>query len=76
LLYAGAICVAFLRISVTVASASMAPRFHLWSWSKFDDGAEPGIRSEVGAKRGLRLLACAWSGLATAPFKRVGSPNP
>ena len=28
-----------LRIWVTVASVSLTPRFHLWSWSKFDDGA-------------------------------------
>ena len=41
---------------MTVASVSFDPRFHLWSWSKLDDGAEPGIRSEVGGNRGCAFV--------------------
>ena len=43
LLYAGAIFDAFRRISLTVASLSHAPGFHLGACMKSSEGAGPGI---------------------------------
>jgi hypothetical protein len=76
LLYAGPIRVVFLLISFTVAAFSSEPRFHLCSWMRSFIGAEPGIRSEVGAGRGFLSHPFVTRGLEVAPFKGRACPMP
>ena len=76
LLYAGAIFDAFRRISLTVASVSPAPRFHLGACMKSSEGATPGIRSEVGASFGRLSHVLVASGLGFAPRSGFAGPMP
>ena len=76
LLYAGAIFDAFRRISLTVASVSPAPRFHLGACMKSSEGAGPGIRSEVGASFGRLSHVLVASGLGFAPRRGFAGPMP
>ena len=74
MLYAGAIFDAFRRISLTVASVSPAPRFHLGACMKSSEGATPGIRSEVGASFGRLSHVLVASGTGLCAAKRFCRP--
>ena len=76
---------AFLRISFTVDAVSSAPRFHLCAWMRSFTGAEPGIRSEVGADRHARIYvfkaggewkidAQAWGAHVLSALRLVAGP--
>src|SRR6478752_3633787 len=67
---------AFRRISFTVASVSLACRFHLCACIKSPAGAGPDIRSDVGAGVGFLSHVLPTSGSGVAPRRGLGGPTP